>query len=261
VTITMAEDFGVRGRGRFYEDVGATRDVFQNHLLQILTILAMEAPVANDATAVADAKVALLRAVRPLRPEDVVRGQYHGYRSEDGVAADSTIETYVAARLSLNNWRWAGVPFLIRAGKSLPVTVTEVRVRLKRPPVALFGSLDASTNEFCFRLSPDVFISLSALAKRPGEEMVGDEVQLLERYHPGNEMAPYERLLGDALRGDRTLFGNEEGVEAAWRIVNGVLDDRALSTLYAQNSWGPPNADRLAQDLGGWGLPTSPIEL
>lgn len=260
VTITMAEDFGVRGRGRFYEEVGATRDVFQNHLLQVLTILTMEAPVANDVTAIADAKVALLRAVRPLQSEDVVRGQYEGYRSEDGVAGDSTIETYVAARLAINNWRWAGVPFLIRAGKSLPVTVTEVRVRLKRPPVALFGSADATANEFCFRLGPDVSISLNALAKRPGEEMVGDAVRLIERHHPAHEMAPYERLLGDAMRGDRTLFGNEKGVEAAWRIVDGVLDDAVSSTPYPQHSWGPPEADRLAQDLDGWGLPTAPTE-
>jgi glucose-6-phosphate 1-dehydrogenase len=260
VTITMAEDFGVRGRGRFYEEVGATRDVFQNHLLQVLTILTMEAPVANDATAIADAKVALLRAVRPLQPADVVRGQYEGYRSEDGVAPDSTIETYVAVRLAINNWRWAGVPFLIRAGKSLPATVTEVRVRLKRPPVALFGSADASANEFCFRLSPDVSISLDALAKRPGEEMVGDTVQLIERYHPAHEMAPYERLLGDALRGDRTLFGNEEAVEAAWRIVDGVLDDGVPSAAYPQHTWGPPEAGRLARDLGGWAVPTAPTE-
>jgi glucose-6-phosphate 1-dehydrogenase len=258
VKITMAEDFGVRGRGRFYEEVGATRDVFQNHLLQILTILAMEAPVANDATAIADAKVALLRAVRPLKAVDVVHGQYEGYRSEDGVAADSAIETYVAARLSIDNWRWAGVPFLIRAGKSLPVTVTEVRVRLKRPPVALFGSFDATANEFCFRLSPDVCISLSALAKLPGEEMVGAEVQLLERYHPTNDMAPYERLLGDALRGDRTLFGNEEGVEEAWRVVDPILGDKAPPTLYAQQSWGPTEADGLAHDVGGWDRPAPP---
>ena len=260
VTITMAEDFGVRGRGRFYEEVGATRDVFQNHLLQILTLLAMEAPVANDATAIADAKLALLRAVRPLQSVDVVRGQYGGYRSEDGVAANSAIETYVAARVSIDNWRWAGVPFLIRAGKSLPVTITEVRIRLKRPPVALFGSFDAPANEFCFRLSPDVFISLSALAKRPGEEMIGDEVQLLERYHPSSEMAPYERLLGDALRGDRTLFGNEEGVEAAWRIVDAIVGDTTPPALYAQHSWGPTEADSLAHDVGGWSLPTRPTE-
>jgi glucose-6-phosphate 1-dehydrogenase len=253
--ITMAEDFGVRGRGRFYEEVGATRDVFQNHLLQILTILAMESPVANDATAIADAKVALLRAVAPLAAADVVRGQYEGYLAEDGVAADSTSETYVAARLSINNWRWAGVPFLIRTGKALPITVTEVRVRLKRPPVALFGSFAASANEFCFRLSPDVFISLSALAKRPGEEMVGDHVQLVERYQPSHEMTPYERLLGDALRGDRTLFGNQEGVEAAWRVVNDVIGDKTPPAKYAPQSWGPADADRLASDLGGWAEP------
>jgi glucose-6-phosphate 1-dehydrogenase len=258
VMITMAEDFGVRGRGRFYEEVGATRDVFQNHLLQIMTILAMEAPVSKGATAIADGKVALLRAVRPLQSVDVVRGQYDGYRSEDGVAANSSIETYVAARLSIDNWRWAGVPFLIRAGKSLPVTVTEVRVRLKRPPVGLFGCFEAAANQFCFRLGPDVLISLSALAKRPGEEMVGEEVQLVERYHPISEMAPYERLLGDALRGDRTLFGNEEGVGAAWRIVDAILGDAAPLTIYAQHSWGPTEADRLAHDLGGWTLPTSP---
>ena len=260
VEITMAEDFGVRGRGRFYEEVGATRDVFQNHLLQILTLLAMDAPLANDAAAIADGKVALLRAVRPLQSVDVVRGQYQGYRTEDGVAASSSIETYVGARLSIDNWRWAGVPFLIRTGKSLPVTVTEIRVRLKRPPVALFGSFDVTANEFCFRLSPDVCISLSALAKRPGEEMIGEEVQFIERCHASHEMAPYERLLGDALRGDRTLFGNEEGVEAAWRVVDAILGDEAPLTLYAQHSWGPPEADRLAHDCGGWSLPTPPTE-
>jgi glucose-6-phosphate 1-dehydrogenase len=253
--ITMAEDFGVRGRGRFYEEVGAIRDVFQNHLLQILTILAMESPVANDATAIADAKVALLRAVAPLQSSDIVRGQYQGYRTEDGVAADSASETYVAARLAINNWRWAGVPFFIRTGKALPVTVTEVSVRLKRPPVALFGSFETNANEFCFRLSPDVFISLSALAKRPGEEMVGDHVQLVERYQPSHEMAPYERLLGDALRGERTLFGNQAGVEAAWRVVEGILGDKTPPASYAPQSWGPDEADRLTEDVGGWTAP------
>jgi glucose-6-phosphate 1-dehydrogenase len=253
--ITMAENFGVRGRGRFYEEVGATRDVFQNHLLQVLTILTMEAPVTHDAAAIADAKVALLRAVEPLHSANVVRGQYEGYRTEEGVAADSTSETYVAARLSINNWRWAGVPFLIRSGKALPVTVTEVRVRLKRPPVALFGSFDASANEFCFRLSPDVFISLSALAKRPGDEMVGDHVQLVERYQPSHDMAPYQRLLGDALRGDRILFGNQQGVEAAWLVVDAVLGEKTPPASYAQGTWGPAEADRLVGDLGGWIVP------
>jgi glucose-6-phosphate 1-dehydrogenase len=148
------------------------------------------------------------------------------------------------------------VPFLIRTGKCLPVTATEVRVRLRRPPVALFGESAATANEFCFRLNPDVFISLSASAKRPGEDMVGDDVQLVEHYHPSDEMAPYERLLGDALRGDRILFGNEEAVEAAWRIVDPVLDDATPVGMYEQRSWGPTDADRLAVDVGGWMTPT-----
>jgi glucose-6-phosphate 1-dehydrogenase len=252
VQITMAEDFGVRGRGRFYEEVGAIRDVFQNHLLQLLTMLAMEAPVANDATAIADAKVALLRAIRPLQPSDVVRGQYRDYISEDGVASTSQVETYVATRLRIENWRWAGVPFLIRTGKCLPLTATEVRIRLKRPPVRLFGEAANTANEFCFQLNPDVFISLCASAKRPGEAMVGDDVRLVEHYHPTDEMEPYERLLGDALRGDRILFGNEEGVEAAWRIVDPVLDNVTPISVYEPRSWGPGDADRLAADVGGW---------
>jgi glucose-6-phosphate 1-dehydrogenase len=256
VQITMAENFGVRGRGRFYEEVGAIRDVFQNHLLQLLTMLTMEAPVANDATAIADAKVALLRAIRPLQARDVVRGQYRGYTKEDGVGASSQVETYVATRLWIDNWRWASVPFLIRTGKCLPVTATEVRVRLKRPPVALFGETAATANEFCFQLDPHVFIALRASAKRPGEAMVGNDVRLVEHYQPSEEMTPYERLIGDALRGDRILFGNEEGVEAAWRIVDPVLDDVTPIGVYEPQSWGPEEADRLAVDVGGWIEPT-----
>ncbi|HWW83116.1 MAG TPA: glucose-6-phosphate dehydrogenase [Vicinamibacterales bacterium] len=252
VQITMAEDFGVRGRGRFYEEVGAIRDVFQNHLLQLLTMLAMEAPVANDATAIADAKAGLLRAIRPLQPGDVVRGQYRGYTKEDGVAASSQVETYLAARLWIDNWRWAGVPVLIRTGKCLPLTATEVRVRLKRPPVALFGEASATANEFCFRVDPHVLIALRASAKRPGEAMVGNDVRLVEHYHPSEEMPPYERLLGDALRGDRILFANEDGVEAAWRIVDPVLDGVTPIAMYEPQSWGPAEADRLALDVGGW---------
>jgi glucose-6-phosphate 1-dehydrogenase len=255
VQITMAENFGVRGRGRFYEEVGAIRDVFQNHLLQLLTMLAMEPPVANDAPAIVDAKVALLRAIRPLQPRDVVRGQYRGYTKEDGVAASSQVETYVATRLWIDNWRWTGVPFLIRTGKCLPLTATEVRVRLKPPPVALFGEAGAP-NEFCFQLDPHVFIALRASAKRPGETMVGDDVRLGEHYHPSDEMTAYERLLGDALRGDHILFGNEEGVEAAWRIVDPVLDDVTPIGVYEPQRWGPEEADRLAVDVGGWVVPT-----
>jgi glucose-6-phosphate 1-dehydrogenase len=252
VQITMAEQFGVRGRGAFYEGVGAIRDVFQNHLLQILTLLAMEAPIAEDAESTGDAKAMLLNAVRPLQPSDVVRGQYRGYRDEEGVAPTSQIETFVAARLQIDNWRWSGVPFLIRTGKCLPVTVTEVRVRLKHPPVWLFGPPPAAANEFCFRLSPDVFISLSALAKRPGEAMIGEEVDLVEHQRLVDKMEPYERLIGDALRGDRMLFGNEGGVEAAWRIVEPVLGDVTPVDLYEPLSWGPAGAEGLAAGFGGW---------
>jgi glucose-6-phosphate 1-dehydrogenase len=253
VQITMAEQFGVNGRGRFYEEVGAIRDVFQNHLLQILTLLAMEAPVSGtDADAIADAKVTLLKSIRPLQPENIVRGQYRGYASEDGVARNSTVETYVAARLAIRNWRWAGVPFLIRTGKSLSATVTEVHVRLKVPPVSLFGDADLLPNTFALRLSPDVSISLTALAKQPGTAMRGEEVCLMEHHQGADDMQPYERLLGDALRGDRTLFGDEAGVEASWRVVDAILGQQLSPYLYEPNSWGPAEADALAADVEGW---------
>jgi glucose-6-phosphate 1-dehydrogenase len=253
VRITMAEQFGMNGRGRFYEEVGAIRDVFQNHLLQILTLLTMEAPVSGlDAGAIADAKVTLLKSIRPLRPEDIVRGQYRGYRSEDGVAENSTVETYVAARLAIQNWRWAGVPFLIRTGKRLSSTVTEVHVRLKAPPVSLFGDADIAPNTFAFRLSPDVSISLTAVAKRPGAAMRGEEVCLMEHHQGADDMQPYERLLGDALRGDRTLFGDEAGVEASWRVVDAILGQQLPPHVYEPDSWGPTEADAVAADAPGW---------
>ena len=251
VQITMAESFGVRGRGRFYEDVGAIRDVVQNHLLQVLTLLAMEAPVDAGAGAINDAKVALLKAILPLRPGDVIRGQYVGYQQEEGVARDSGVETYVALRLQVRNWRWAGVPFWIRTGKCLPVTATEVAVTLKKPPVALFRG-EAPANVFRFRLSPEVFIALRAQTKAPGEAMVGEDALLIERHHPSDEMEPYERLLGDALRGDRTLFGNEAAVEAAWRVVDPVLGSSTPIYQYDPGTWGPAEAERLAVDEGTW---------
>jgi glucose-6-phosphate 1-dehydrogenase len=255
VHITMAEQFDVRGRGRFYEEVGAIRDVFQNHLLQTLSLLAMEPPVLSDADAIGTAKVTFLKAIQPLRPSDVVRGQYVGYRAEEGVAANSEVETYVAARLRVENWRWAGVPFCLRAGKCMPLTATEIRVRLKRPPVDLFGPPMTSANEFCFRLSPDVFISLTAQVKAPGEKMAGEDVRMVEHGHHGDAMEPYERLLGDALRGDRTLFGSEEGAEAAWRIVDPVLNSAAPLYEYERGTWGPAEAERIAADVGGWIAP------
>ena len=255
VQITMSESFGVRGRGRFYEEVGAIRDVVQNHLLQVLSLLAMDRPSANDGDAIEASKVALLGAIRPLRARDLVRGQYRGYRSEDGVASHSRTETYVAARLEIENQRWAGVPFWIRTGKCLAVTATDVRVRLKRPAHALFDGGDTSSrNEFSFGVSPDVFIALTARAKLPGEAMVGEDVHLVDHRCPGDEMEPYERLIGDALRGDRTLFGSEAGVEAAWRVVNPILtgDDRVFE--YDCGSWGPCKGGRVGADAG-WLVP------
>lgn len=253
VQITMAEAFGVRGRGRFYEDVGAVRDVFQNHLLQVLSLLAMDRPLADDGQAIDAAKVALLKAVRPLRPIDVVRGQYRGYRTEEGVAPNSRVETYIAARLAIENPRWAGVPFVIRAGKCLAGTFTEVRVRFNPPANALFDSQAAGhANEICFRLSPDVSIALSVRIKAPGDAMIGKDVRLVEHRNPSDEMEPYERLLGDALRGDRTLFGSEAGVEAAWRVVDPILTGDQSLDEYDGASWGPASAERIAAPIGGW---------
>ena len=257
VQIVMAEAFGVRDRGRFYEEVGAVRDVFQNHLLQVLTLLTMDAPAKDDAEATEAAKVALLAAIDPLRPANVLRGQYRGYRTEKGVAPDSQVETYAAARIEIDNARWTGVPFWIRTGKYLAATVTEVRVRLKRSALSLFDpAATAHQNEFCFRLGPDVSISLTALAKSPGETMRGEDVRLVEHQVSNDEMKPYERLLGDAMRGDRTLFGSEAGVEAAWRVVDPIVRGDQPVYEYDRGSWGPTEADRLAADAGGWLTPT-----
>src|SRR5205823_6643336 len=215
VQITMAESFGVQGRGRFYEEVGALRDVVQNHLLQVTALLAMDAPVSHETEAVRNEKVRIFKAMRPLAPSDVVRGQFRGYRAEDGVAPESQVETFAALRLHIDTWRWAGVPFYIRTGKCLPLTATEVLVELTRPPQAVFGEVEPrGANNVHFRLGPDVFIALDARAKKPGEAMVGEEVELVARHHAGDEMAPYERLLGDALRGDTSLFAREDNVEA-----------------------------------------------
>jgi glucose-6-phosphate 1-dehydrogenase len=239
VEITMAEAFDVAGRGRFYEETGALRDVVQNHLLQVLALVAMEPPDGGDGAAVDAAKVALLNAVHPLRGEDVVRGQYRGYRQEAGVAPDSTVETYVAATLTIGNERWAGVPFLIRTGKCLAETVQSVRVRLKPPARRIFEAADPAHNEFCFRLSPDVAIAVIARTKQPGEHMVGEDVDLVEVTHPGDEMKPYDRLLGDALEGDHTLFGSFEGIDTSWRIVQPILDAPPPVHEYDRGSWGP----------------------
>ncbi|MGI8586153.1 MAG: glucose-6-phosphate dehydrogenase [Chloroflexia bacterium] len=256
IQITMAEQFGVADRGKFYEEVGAVRDVLQNHLLQVVTLLTMEPPSRQDTESIRDQKSVLMKAMRPLDPADVVRGQYAGYRGEPGVAADSQVETFVAVRLQIADWRWAGVPIYIRAGKCLPVTSTEVVVQLKLPPQIVFGRVDQSrADRFNFRLSPDVFIALEAQAKVPGEGMVGEMVRLVAAHKPGDEMLPYERLLGDALHGDANLFTREDTVEAAWRVVDPILHKPTPVHEYAPGTWGPPEADALIARHGGWHNP------
>jgi glucose-6-phosphate 1-dehydrogenase len=253
VQITMAENFGVQGRGRFYEEAGAIRDVIQNHLLQVLACLAMDPPNGQDHDAIRDEKARILKAVRPLAPADLVRGQFRGYRQEPGVAPDSQVETYAAVRLFIDTWRWAGVPFYIRAGKCLPVTATEVVIDFKRPPRDTFGeNFSGLSNHLRFRLSPDVVIGVGLRVKHPGEGMTGEDVELIACHQSGSEMAPYERLLGDALRGDQMLFASEEAVEAQWRIVDPILGNVTPCHEYEPNTWGPGEADRLPADHGGW---------
>jgi glucose-6-phosphate 1-dehydrogenase len=253
VQITMAENFGVKGRGRFFEEAGAIRDVIQNHLLQVLACLAMDAPTGQDHDSMRDEKTRILKAVRPLTPADIVRGQFRGYRQEDGVAPDSQVETYAAVKLYVDTWRWAGVPFYIRAGKCLPVTATEVVIDFKKPPRESFG--EASTgpaNHMRFRLSPDVVIALGMRVKIPGEQMAGEDVELIAHHQTGSELPPYERLLGDALRGDQLLFAPEDAVEAQWRIVDPVLESNTPCHEYEPNTWGPEEAERLIADHDVW---------
>jgi len=253
VQVTMAESFGVEGRGSFYEEVGAIRDVVQNHLLQVVALLAMDPPVGHERDARQAEKLRLFRAMRPLDPKDVVRGQYRGYREEKGVAEDSQVETYAALKLYIDTWRWADVPFYIRAGKRLPVTATEVRVTLKSPPLSIFDASDVMPcNYFRLRLSPEVVISEGALVKRLGEEMRGEPVELLARHHTENEKSPYERLLGDAIRGDNSLFTQDQAVEAAWRVVDPVLSDPLPVVHYDPGTWGPAPADAVIQHGERW---------
>jgi glucose-6-phosphate 1-dehydrogenase len=257
VQITMAESFGVQGRGRFYEEAGAIRDVVQNHMLQVVALLAMDAPTGSDPEAMRDEKIRIFRAMRPLAPEDVVRGQFRGYHGEEGVAPDSKVETFAALRLHIDTWRWAGVPFYIRAGKQLPVTVTEVLAELKRPPQEIFDeSKPHRSNYFRFRLDPKVLISLGARAKMAGESWIGEDVELIARHHSGDEMTPYERLLGDAMRGDAALFAREDSVESAWRVVDPVLGNATPVYEYQPHTWGPPEANQIITGDGGWHNPT-----
>jgi glucose-6-phosphate 1-dehydrogenase len=253
VQITMAENFGVQGRGSFYEEVGAVRDVVQNHLLQVMALLAMDPPVGRDPDAMRAEKLRLFRAMRALDPRQVVRGQFRGYRAEPGVAKDSQVETYAALCLHIDTWRWAGVPFYIRTGKCLPITVTEVMVDLKCPPMAIFDEIrPTQSNYFRFRLSPEVVISAGARVKRVGEEMVGDAVELVARHSLAGEKSPYERLLGDAIRGDAALFTRDDSVEAAWRVVDPILHDAALVAQYEPGTWGPAAAHAVVAGEESW---------
>jgi glucose-6-phosphate 1-dehydrogenase len=256
VQITMAESFGVQGRGRFYEEAGTIRDVIQNHLLQVTALLAMEPPPRHGTDARRDAKAALLKAIRPLRPEDVVRGQFNGYHKEEGVAPDSQVETFAAVRLHIDTWRWSGVPFFIRAGKCLPLTATEVRIQMKAPPIHLFHETEEpGENYYRFRLSPTVTIAVGARAKQPGEEMVGEHVELILREDVSEDMPPYERLLRDAMHGNQELFAREDAVEAAWRVVDPVLGNVTPVYEYEPGTWGPPEAERIVERVGGWHNP------
>ena len=252
----MAEAFGVQGRGSFYEEVGALRDVVQNHMLQVLVLLTMDAPTGRSAEAMRSEKQRLLRAIRPLDPKEVVRGQFEGYRHEPGVARNSKVETFAALRLHIDTWRWAGVPFYIRAGKEMPVTCTEVFVDLKCPPLPVFDRIPSrESNYFRFRLSPDVVISAGARVKKPGEAMRGENVELIARQQPRRVRLPYARLLGDAIRGDAELFGRDDGIEAAWRIIDPALDDAEPVIRYKPGTWGPAAADKLTAGEEGWHNP------
>jgi glucose-6-phosphate 1-dehydrogenase len=252
VQITMAENFGVQGRGAFYEEAGALRDVIENHLFQILANLTMEPPANTSSEAIRDEKVKVLRSIPALDPTRVVRGQFRGYRKEKGVAADSKVETFAAVRLDINSWRWKGVPFFLRAGKCLPVTVTEVVARLRRPP-SIYSATPPPRNYVRFRISPEVEIALGALVLKPGEEVAGRQIELLACQRSAAEKVdPYVRLLGDAMKGDATLFAREDYVEEAWRIVNPILGNVTPVSEYDPNTWGPPQMEKTISPPEGW---------
>jgi glucose-6-phosphate 1-dehydrogenase len=256
VQITMAEDFGVQGRGGFYDETGAVRDVVQNHLFQVLSNLAMEPPVRTDSESIRDEKVKVLKAIPSLSGDSIVRGQFRGYRSEKGVAPNSTVETFAALRLSIDSWRWQGVPFYIRAGKHLPVTCTEVVVRLRQPPT-MFHGFDLESNYVRFRISPDVTIAIGANVIAPGQETISQAAEMVGTQLPrADEMDAYERVLGDAMHGDATLFAREDYVEEAWRIVDPVLKAGTPVYEYEPGSWGPKEVEARVSPPGGWQSPT-----
>src|SRR5467141_698332 len=256
VQITMAENFGVQGRGAFYDQTGAIRDVIQNHLLQVLSNLAMEPPVRTDSESIRDEKVKVLMAIPPLREQNVIRGQFRGYRAERGVAPESRVETFAALRLNIDSWRWQGVPFYIRAGKSLAVTCTEIVVRLRQPPT-MYHRFDLEPNYCRLRISPDITFAVGANVIAPGQETVSAVAEMLGTQQPrADEMDAYERVLGDAMAGDATLFAREDHVEEAWRIVDPVLKAKKPVYEYEAGSWGPKEVDQSVSPSGGWQTPT-----
>jgi glucose-6-phosphate 1-dehydrogenase len=255
VQITMAEDFGISGRGNFYDATGAIRDVIQNYLLMVVGYLAMEPPNSIEADRVRDEQVKLFRAIRPLTREAVVRGQVRGYRDEPGVAANSTVETFAAVRFDIDSWRWSGVPFFVRAGKSLARTATEVNVDLKRPPLSKLSPEESNYVRFC--LGPTLGISIGARVKKPGAESGSMAAELVVMHEsPHDETIAYERLLTDAMRGDQTLFVRADAVEVSWQIFDDVLADGGPAYPYEPGSWGPAEADRLVRPLEGWTNPS-----
>jgi glucose-6-phosphate 1-dehydrogenase len=258
VQITLAERFGVGDRGGFYETAGCLRDVIQNHLFQVVALLAMEPPVLQDYGSVHSEKAKVFEAMRPLKAHDMVRGQYAGYRSTPHVARHSDVETYCAVKLFIDSWRWQGVPWYLRSGKCLPTTVAEVRVELKHPPAQLFDDAAALTgpaNYLRFRLSPNPAVAIAARIKRPGKEFIGDQCELYLLEETSGVEEPYERLLTDAMRGDGALFSREDSVEAAWKAVDPVLTHHPAAIRYPRGSWGPPEADNLIARSGGWHNP------
>ena len=258
VQITMAENFGVQGRGAFYDRTGAVRDVIQNHIFQILSNLAMEPPVRTDSESMRDEKVKVLKNIAPIDEKSIVRGQFRGYQSEDGVAGGSRTETFAALKLEVNSWRWQGVPFYIRAGKQMPVTCTEILVRLRRPPDIYHAQVPLAQNHVRLRISPDVAIAMGmmVLAGDKEKEMDGQPIEMVANRHPeANEMDAYERVLGEAIVGDTTLFAREDYVEEAWRIVDPVLRAGTPVYQYEPGTWGPPEASTSIVPPGGWHAP------
>jgi glucose-6-phosphate 1-dehydrogenase len=251
VQITMAEDFGVQGRGGFYDKTGAIRDVIQNHLFQVLSNLAMESPARLDSESIRDEKVKVLKAIPPLTEKDLVRGQFRGYRNENGVSKDSQMETFAALKLEINSWRWKGVPFYIRAGKNLPVTCTEIVGRFRKPPT-LIPAESLKENHLRLRLNPDVTIAMGMMVMTSGEDVAAEETEMVaSRYPQAGAIDAYERVLGSAMEGDVTMFAREDYVEEAWRIVDGVLKAGTPIYEYEPKTWGPIEAERL-KPAAGW---------